>query len=559
MKKYIFLLLISITLLSCARIGSPVGGTKDSLAPVMLGSNIDTTRVNVSRNIKQLRLDFNEYITLKEVQKNLIISPPIKYKRILPSTLGNKYILVEWEEELQENTTYNFNFGNAIADLNEGNILPYYNFAFSTGSELDQLYLSGEIRSGFTRVKEDAVAKKNGFVVGLYKASDSINYTQKPYYIGKADDDGYFELNYLSPGKYKLIAFDDTDENSVFTPGKDDVYFQKEDLNIEKSISGMKINLFPSKKAVRLLENSEIAGGLMFKFEGKPEKVEMTSQTEKLKDYQVIHKKYSDSVFVYFDDKQLELPETNKNEQLKFSYVADTLKGNTSWYYKANVKNDFKLSNPTGASIPPTGTFLVESTRSITAIHPDKWVLKVDSLNTQPFTASILESNNHKIAIKSDFVHGKKYALTIPKESVETYFEKLPVSFQFNFEADKVENYGSLTIKMKSRPTAKFWAQLVTEGDEVKSNQLVDSSEFKFSMVKPGRYYVRILVDNNGNGVWDEADFSKYQLAEDVYIYNKIIEIRALWDNVEDQWDPIPKEEVAAPEIETVKNEQKAN
>ena len=146
-------------------------------------------------DLKQLRLYFDEYITLKEVHKNLIIYPPIKYKKIIPASLGNKFILIEWDETLQPNTTYNFNFGNSIADLNEGNVLPYFNFVFSTGSELDDTYISGTVKSGYTFPKEKNDAKKN-FIIGLYKASDSVDYTKKPYYITKADEDGYFELSH---------------------------------------------------------------------------------------------------------------------------------------------------------------------------------------------------------------------------------------------------------------------------------------------------------------------------------------------------------------------------
>ena len=76
--------------------GSPIGGTKDTLAPKVIGSNIDSSRVNVPRNIKELRIDFDEYITLKDMNKNLIISPPIKsIKRILPSTIGNTSLLIQ--------------------------------------------------------------------------------------------------------------------------------------------------------------------------------------------------------------------------------------------------------------------------------------------------------------------------------------------------------------------------------------------------------------------------------------------------------------------------------
>ena len=143
MKNIVFLFILSLLVTSCARVGSPVGGPKDTIPPQVIGSNIDSSRVKVPRNINELRIDFNEYITLKEINKNLIISPPLKrIKKILPSGMANKYLLIKWEDTLQANTTYNFNFGNSIVDNNEGNPLQYYNFAFSTGDKIDDLYIS---------------------------------------------------------------------------------------------------------------------------------------------------------------------------------------------------------------------------------------------------------------------------------------------------------------------------------------------------------------------------------------------------------------------------------
>ena len=445
---------------------------------------------------------------------------------------------MEWEEDLQENTTYNFNWGNAIADLNEGNVLPYFNFAFTTGDKLEETYISGEVKSGFTRPKKGAT-DKNEFVVGLYQEKDTMDYTKKPYYITKADPDGYFELNYLTPGKYRIVAFNDSDQNSVFTPGKDDVYFQNEPLNVDKSISGMKIQTYPSQMRVKFVESKEQNGGVLFKFEGGPEKVELISQTEKLKDYKVEHHKFSDSVMVWFDDKQLQLPASNINENLKFSYVADTVKGNVSLYYKANVKEEFTLRNSVQGLMPPSNELVLESTKPITEIQSEKWVLKVDSLNQQPFTAEIGKLNNRKVRIQSSWAPGKKYELMIPKETVSTYYQKLPKSHQINFEFDKPENYGSLVVKLISKPNAKFWAQLLSESDEVKYVQLVDTQEFKFSGLKPGMYYVRLLVDNNDNGHWDSGNLLEGRQPEQVFVYDKLIEIRPLWDNIEDKWDPL--------------------
>lgn len=535
MKNTISLLMLGFALVSCARVGSPVGGAKDSLAPKLVKSNIDTTRINVPTDLKQLRLYFDEYITLKEVHKNLIISPPIKYKKIIPASLGNKFILIEWDETLQPNTTYNFNFGNSIADLNEGNVLPYFNFVFSTGSELDDTYISGTVKSGYTFPKEKNDAKKN-FIVGLYKASDSVDYTKKPYYITKADEDGYFELSHLAKGKYRIIAFDDTDQNSIFTAGKDEVFFKTEDLDLRENISNMQIRTLPSKKPLKFSEYKEVAGGFLFKFEGQPESISLTSETELLKEYKSVHKKFSDSAMLWFDDKQLNLPETNINIGLKIKYQADTLKGSASPYYKASVKTEFGLSNNTGASLPPTGKFYIDANRPITELNTEKWILKQDSINTQPFTAKIVENHPHKIEISSNFISGKKYELNIPKESVSTYYLKLPKTYQFNFEIDKPENYGSLEMRLKTKPDAPFWMQLLNEQDEVKYTQFTEAGTIKFNVLKPDKYYVRILVDNNRNGIWDEADFKNQTPAEEVFIYDKMIEIRPLWENIEDQW-----------------------
>ena len=242
MKKLFLLLIINLLLFSCARVGNPNGGKRDSLAPKFLSSNIDTTRVNVSRNLKELRLDFDEYVNLKEINKNLRISPEIKkIKKILPSNLANKYILIQWEDSLKANTTYNFNFGNAIADNNEGNVLPYFNFAFSTGEKLDDLFVSGVVTDGMTFKKKNEDPKENKLVVGLYDAVENIDFKQKPNYITKVDEENYFEINYLKKGDYYIIAFDDENQNSVYDPGKEKVGFLKDKISLDStSVRGLK-------------------------------------------------------------------------------------------------------------------------------------------------------------------------------------------------------------------------------------------------------------------------------------------------------------------------------
>lgn len=405
MKKIIFLIVFSIFLVSCARVGSPVGGAKDTIPPKVTGSNIDTTRINVSRNIKELRIDFDEYITLKDINKHLIISPPLKkIKKILPSAIANKYLLIKWEDTLQQNTTYNFNFGNAIVDNNEANVLQYYNFAFSTGEKIDDLYISGELKNMMP--DKSSQTKEASLVVGLYQEKDTIDYRQKPYYITKADPDGYFELNYLSPGNYRILAFADENQNSVFDAGKENIGFLKEKIVLDKSISGLKINLFPSKKAVKYAEMKEVPGGILMLFEGNPQETKVLSVNDKLQDYKAIHLPKSDSVNIWFDAKKQNIGITN-NENLKFSYDTGVKKDTVSVFYRYNTKNEMAITNTKGNLLPPNRDFVITSNYFVEKIQPEKWSLVSDSIK-QEFTAKISETKPFEIHIKADYKEGKK-------------------------------------------------------------------------------------------------------------------------------------------------------
>jgi uncharacterized protein (DUF2141 family) len=535
MKRLLLIFVIGFLLQSCARVGSPVGGAKDTLAPKFLSSNIDTTRINVPRDIKELRIDFDEYITLKDVSKNLIISPPIKnIKRIIPSNIANKFILIQWTDTLQANTTYNFNFGNSIADNNEANILRYFNFAFSTGEKLDDLYISGDVKDALS-IKNTT---ENKFVVGLYQVKDTINYKQKPYYITKVDEDGYYELNYLSPGQYKIIAFDDENGNSMYDPGKEKVGFQKEHVVVEKSVSGLNLKLFPSKKPLKYVEMKETPGGILMTFEGKPSDVKVLSINEKLQDIKATHRPKSDSVNIWFDAVKSNVGQT-VTENLKFSYNADNKQDTVSVFYKYNTKNAMDINSDNGGGmLAPKADFKISSNYYLDKINPDKWALRMegDTINTVPFTANISETNPYQILVKSDFVSGKKYQLTVPKETVSSFYAKNTQSKRFDFEVDKIENFGSLTFKLQNAPSSSYWIQLVDTSDKVLFQKYTKGDEVKFNILKPGEYIVRILVDNNENKYWDEADFQNDIFAEDSYIYYKVVVVRPLWDSNEN-WD----------------------
>ncbi len=144
---------------------------------------------------------------------------------------------------------------------------------------------------------------------------------------------------------------------------------------------------------------------------------------------------------------------------------------------------------------------------------------------------------------------GKKYQLTVPKNTVISFYNRLSESVRFDFEAAKPEEFGSFTATIINPPGHKFWIQLLNEKNETVYQKYTDESVVKFTNLKPGSYKVRMLVDNNDNGFWDGADFGTGTLSEDVYLYRKAgdkeimtkVNVRPMWE-INENWD-ITKEE----------------
>jgi hypothetical protein len=320
----------------------------------------------------------------------------------------------------------------------------------------------------------------------------------------------------------------------VYDAGKENVAFLKEPVVLDKNISGLNLTLYPSQKAVKYVEMKEAPGGILMTFEGNPQTVNVLSLNEKLQDYKVTHKPKSDSVHIWFDAEKQDVG-ISASENLRFSYDDGLKKDSVSLFYRYNTRNELTLSNNKGNLLAPGDGFTISSNYIIDSIQPEKWTLVSDSLS-QPFTARINENNRFGVNIQSEFKEGKKYSLTVPRESLSSFYVSVPKSYRFDFEADKTENYGSLVLTLDNIPENTFWLQLLTDNNKIAYSSTGKTAVFTFNALKPGRYKARILVDNNENGIWDSADLLTDEFAEDVYILNKTIEIRPLWE-IRETWD----------------------
>ena len=201
--------IIFIALTDCARIGSPAGGPMDEDPPEIKKST--PPNYTTQFDAKSIEIQFDEYVRLENINQKLIVSPPLETKPQV-RTRG-KSIQVIIEDTLISNTTYTFNFNDAIVDNNEGNPLKNYQYVFSTGENLDSLIISGRVIEAFDlEIPKDVV-------VGLYEdLSDSVIFNAPPLFLTTINDEGEFLLRNLKAGTYQLFALQDDNANYVYDP-----------------------------------------------------------------------------------------------------------------------------------------------------------------------------------------------------------------------------------------------------------------------------------------------------------------------------------------------------
>ena len=231
--KFLFVFISLLFFTQCAKRGIPEGGPKDEDPPILINAIPEENSVNFKE--KRIRLFFDEYIRLKDFRKQLVVSPPIEKSlySISPQSGASKYIQIDINETLPKNTTYVFNFGQSVVDNNEGNILPYFKYVFSTGDYIDSLKISGNIKNAFKREADNFITALLYPVNQSY--TDSIVYNELPTYVGSTLDSTYFEISNLKKGKYLLIALNDFNNNYKFDPGIEEIGFIKDFIEVPSS------------------------------------------------------------------------------------------------------------------------------------------------------------------------------------------------------------------------------------------------------------------------------------------------------------------------------------
>jgi len=241
MKRLLFFLLVLLVLMrvpfitGCANIVPPTGGPKDSLPPVLLIANPALNSVHITP--KKIVLTFDEYLSLKEIRDNLIVTPVPKITPIITTHL--KTLIIEIKDTLQPNTTYSLNFGRAITDVNEGNVLKNFSYTFSTGNYLDSIQYSGRVIMAYTGKPDSTL------IAMLYdKLYDSAVKKERPRYIARLDSAGNFTFTHVKPATYALYALKDESGTHEYTSKAQIFAFADSPVNLENPAAPLLLYAF---------------------------------------------------------------------------------------------------------------------------------------------------------------------------------------------------------------------------------------------------------------------------------------------------------------------------
>ena len=548
-KTYLYLLGGTLLLLwaACARVGSPTGGEQDKTPPKVVKTIPPNESVNFTGN--RIRIFFDEFVTLRDIRKQLIISPPLAYfPEITPSGNASKYINIKILDTLRPNTTYTFNFGKSIQDNNEGNPLSFYTYTFSTGNTIDSLTLKGSIKDALRPKAENFVN------VMLYemgeKYSDSVVYKQRPIYVvNTLDSLTTFELSHLKAGKYMLVGMKDKDNNYLFDPKTD-----KTPITIPTD-STYTLSLFkevPQTQASRPFQSGEQR--ISIGYQGEKDSIQVTPLPPSPTNWKwVIEKEPTkDTLWLWYHPKV--------EDSLKLivkSNRADTTKVNLRKMKpeKWKITPEFKGISPTEEEI------VLSSNTPIRAFNKEAIKLIVAKDSTEVGFEPIFTANTSQITLKVKVKEGEKY-LFKAFNAFENFFGQKSDTLQESFSAKKAEDFGSLKLTFRDNISLPFIIELTDkDAKKVLYEQYVEqtSPTYNFPFVKAGNYRLRVIEDRNRNRKWDTGNFLGRLLPEPVYYFAKEIELRANWEVEQEISFAEQKEEKPKPTKEkTNKTEEKS-
>ena len=518
------LFFFTLTFVNCAKRGSPSGGKKDSIPPVIVKYNPENYSINFSDD--EIKIYFDEYIKLKEINKELIISPPLKYQPEITPLSTAKFIKIKIKDTLKENTTYSFNFGKSIVDNNEENAFEYFKYIFSTGTYIDSLKLKGTVKDALLLNPEEVTT------VMLYEVNDtfidSIIYKEKPTYITTTNDSQEFELSNLKEGTYLLIALKDKTNDYVFQPQYDKIGFLSEYITIPTD-SSYTVSIFKESLEYSIDKpKHEGKNHIIFGYngDGKDLKVELKSSVPQDFKQTVYNDANTDTLHYWFkpfvENDSLIFTATNRN-------YSDTLVTRMRDLYADTLV----IKSLNAGILTPIDTLKFSSSIPLISIDNEKIkIIDQDSVSV-PFKGYI-DFNQNTIALDFDIKMTQSYNVQLLPGAFTDFFDAKNDTINARVRTKENSDYGTLSLILQDPKSLPIIVQIVNDRFKViKESYITNNEPTLFEYLNPGDYYIRIIYDENENKIWDSGSYLSKLQPETVIYYPNKIEMRPNWSLVE--------------------------
>jgi hypothetical protein len=561
----IFPLVLAVTLFSCAQVLVPNGGDKDTTPPKVAKYMPDSAAVNF--RAKEINIAFNEYIQLKDVNNQLLISPLMDE---MPEVklVKNKIINISFKKPLKENTTYTLNFGNSIADYNEGNVLEGFRYIFSTGNFIDSLSVSGKVDYAFDHKTE------KGVLVMLHEdQSDSAPYKLAPSYFTKTRADGSFTITNLKEGTYKIFALKDENKNYRYDAESEFIGFTDSlvEAGTKRQISLLLFKEVPKK--LKLLNSKAVEYGhisLVFNKPAEDLKIKVLN-VGKIPTKIVEFSRNKDTVDYWFegitaDSLKLQLSEndksfdtvevrlitkeqmerTSKGTKSQLSFVSNIVE---SQKFDLNQSVFFRFNHPI-KGLKPFGYDSVYRSKKDTMEQEHHQIYLLDhdrsrtlNLSSRYFTYLLVKNlntgNHDSIVIPRPYywLENHTYSYTFLPGYFTDIFGNTNDTIKLIVKAQEEKYYGTLKLKLNVPPGNYILQLLDSKENVVKEDWITNTGMIDYSFLKPGAFKLKLIYDgvtntkwSLGNRKWDPGNYLEKKQPEKVLYYDQPITIRSNWD-----------------------------
>lgn len=596
---YIFIIIAAAVMYSCANIGNPSGGPIDKTPPIFMRSNPTPNAVNVKD--RKIEIFFDEIVTLKDPSTKIIVSPA-QTEMPRMSALGRK-VTVELVDSLLPNTTYTIDFSNSIQDNNEGNAIDNFAFAFSTGSVIDSMRVSGYVLDSRTLEPMQSV------VVGLQSnLADSAFHKEKLQRVALTNDRGQFTIRNVSPGSYHIFALKDLDRDYKFGNPTEDIAFLDSiivpsigsreaadtvynDLNeIDTIMRATRPAYFPNDILLSMFNEDRKSQYLANNLRVDSTRISLTfaAASDTLPSLSIVGRND-------VPDQWYTLERSQTNDTLTYwirpphlvsadtlmvatTYLRTDTASNLSWgtdtlkftfqrqkakKKKKNEETDYleqirfmelhPLANGTQEVYAP---LLLQTGTPIERYSREAFHLQRKLQNDTTFYPAEIKSialrdstlNRRDLMLKVDWEPGAAYKLAVDSLAMTDIYGLQTKPLKVDFNVRKMEEYGNIVFNITAVRDSAI-VELLDGTEKIVLRAPVKNHRAELLNLLPGKYYARLFIDRNGNGKYDTGNYDMHLQPEETVYYPGAINLKKNWD-VEQTWDiyatPIDKQKPEA-------------